>query len=153
MIQREDGARQGNWSRPAAVCGGLLVDRAAWQKVAVETLLLWVIRLVVLATLLPAFFITWYLAGSDDTPRNVVAPFIGLGVLVTAGWSAVIAFRALPEDAVQALWIFALGPALYLVGWPFAGNESMGRPRLLEYVPSAVWLSGPMFFGALLVIA
>ena len=130
-----------------------LADWASWQNVAVETLLLWVIRLVALATLLPAFFITWYLAGSDDTPRNVVAPFIGLGVLIAAGWSAVTAFRVLPEDPVRALWIFVLAPALYLVGWPFAGNESMGRPRWLEYVSSTVWLSGPMLFGALLVIA
>lgn len=120
---------------------------------AVETLLLWVVRLVALATLLPAFFVTWYLAGSDDTPRNVVAPFVGLGVLVAAGWSAVTAFRALPEDPVRALWIFALPPALYVVGWPFAGNESMGRPRMLEYVPSAVWLSGPMLFGPLLMLS
>lgn len=87
----------------------------------------WIVRVLVVATLFPAFFIMWGLAGADDVPRNVVAPFLGLAKFVSSAWAAVTAFGALPEDVTRALAIFALAPAIYLVAWPFSGTESTGR--------------------------
>lgn len=118
-----------------------------------DTVLLWVVRLVAVATLLPAFFATWGLAGADGTPRNVVAPFLGLAVLASSAWAVVTAFGTLPDTVSRALAIFALAPAAYLVAWPFSGNESTGREPLLGYLRDAIWLSGPLLSGALYAAA
>lgn len=114
-----------------------------------DIVLLWIVRLLAVATLLPAFFIMWGLAGADDIPRNVVAPFLGLTVFATSAWAAVTAFGALPEDVSRALAVFALAPAVYLVAWPFSGTESTGREPLLEYLRDVVWVAGPLLSGAL----
>lgn len=115
-----------------------------------QTVLLWVIRLVAVGALVPSFFVMWYLAGSDDTPRNPVAPFLGLGVMVAAIWTAASSFQTLVVDPSRAVAIFALPPVLFLVAWPFAGNESEGgRPPLLEYVRDSLWMCGPLLIGAL----
>ncbi len=114
-----------------------------------DIVLLWVVRVVAVATLLPAFFITWGLAGADGIPRNVVAPFLGLAVLVASAWAAVTAFGTLPDDVSRALSIFALAPAIYLVAWPFAGTQSTGREPLVRYLRDVVWVGGPLLSGAL----
>ena len=44
-----------------------------------------------IAVLLPAFFVTWWLAGSDDEARNPVAPLLGLAVFGTSLWSVGVA--------------------------------------------------------------
>ncbi len=97
-----------------------------------DTVFLWVVRVLAIATLLPAFFITWGLAGADDIPRNVVAPFLGLAVLVTSAWTAVTAFGTLSDDVPRALSIFALAPAFYL--------------------RDVVWVAGPLLSGALYAV-
>jgi hypothetical protein len=114
-----------------------------------ETLLLWLVRLTAVATLLPGFFVLWYMAGSDDTPQTVVAPFLVLGVMAGAIWGVVAAFSRLPGEPVEALAIFTLTPGLFLVGRPFSGPEATGRPGFLEYVTQAPWLAGPLLAGAL----
>lgn len=115
----------------------------------VDVVLLWLVRVLAVAILLPAFFIAWGLAGADDIPRNVVAPFLGFGVLVASAWAAVIAFGTLPDDVPRALSIFALPPAFYLVAWPFAGTQSTGREPLVQYLRDVVWVGGPLLSGAL----
>lgn len=114
-----------------------------------ETLLLWATRLVALATLLPAFFLMWGLAGGDGIPRNPVAPILGLGVMVASVWAAASTFGTLLHDPTRALAIFALPVGLFLMAWPFTGNEGMERPGLIEYGRDAIWLGGPLLFGAL----
>lgn len=59
--------------------------REVWQYRLVESPITWLARLAAIATLIPAFFVFWYLSGSDDTPRNYVAPLLGLGVMITIG--------------------------------------------------------------------
>lgn len=114
-----------------------------------DIVLLWVVRVLAVATLLPAFFIAWGLAGADDIPRNVVAPFLGFGVLVASAWAAVIAFGTLPDDVPNALSIFALAPAFYLMAWPFAGTRATGREPLVRYLRDVVWVAGPLLSLAL----
>jgi hypothetical protein len=108
-----------------------------------ETLLSWLIRLTAIGTLLPAFFMLWYLAGSDDQPRNLVAPVLGLAVMVFAVWSVVASFRSLPEEPARFLLIAVLPLVLTLLAWPFSGSKATGRQTLAEYVPATGWLAGP----------
>jgi hypothetical protein len=118
-----------------------------------DTVLVWIVRAVAVATLLPAFFIMWYLTGSDDTPRNPVAPLLGLAVFAASVWATVTAFRTLDDDVSRALAIFAVAPAAYLLAWPFSGNEAIGRLSLAEYARDGIWLAGPLLLGALYAAA
>jgi len=117
--------------------------REVWQYRLVESAVTWLSRLAAIATLIPAFFVFWYLSGSDDTPRNYVAPLLGLGVMITAVWSVITTFRALPAEPTRALWISALPVAICLLAWPFAGSVATGRPPLGEYLTGVAWLTGP----------
>lgn len=115
-----------------------------------ETVLLWLTRLSAIGVVLPAFFMTWYLAGSDDIPRSVIAPIFGLGVLASAIWGLVKAFQ-LPADPYGALLVFSLPIVLSLVVWPVSGNRAMGREPILKYVAGLVWLAPAFVVGALYV--
>jgi hypothetical protein len=112
-----------------------------------ETVVLWLIRAIAIASLLPAFFVLWYMAGADDTPRNVVAPLMGLGVMAAAIWGVVAAFRLLPDDPSKAISIFALAPVLFLIGFPFGGTKATGRTPAKE-LSGVFWLSGPFLLSA-----
>lgn len=114
------------------------------------TVLLWLTRLAAVGVVLPAFFMMWYLAGADDTPRSVIAPFFGLGVLASAIWGVVKAFQ-LPTDPYEALLVFALPLVLSLVVWPVSGSEAMGREPILRYVKELFWLAPALVAGCLYV--
>lgn len=120
--------------------------RRAWHHAAVDTALLWLLRMAAVATILPAFFVTWYLGGSDGTAKNPVAPLFGLGVLVTAVWSAIAAFRTLgvdptraPADLRRATGADAGGVAVQ--------RQRRGTPRTAREVcrrdAGAVWAAHP----------
>jgi hypothetical protein len=105
------------------------------------------VRIVAVASLLPAFFVTWYLSGSDGTATNPVAPLLGIGVMITAVWSAVTAFRTLDADPAGALLIFAGPPALMLLARPFSGNDAVEREPFGTYVFQVLFLCGPLLLG------
>lgn len=123
-------------------------ERECCHAGQVDTLLLWATRLAAIATLLPAFFVLWGLSGGDGTPRNPVAPLLGLGVMITSVWAVASSFGTLLDDPTRALAVFALPVGLYVVAWPFTGNGGMDRPGLVEHGRDAIWLSGPLLLGA-----
>lgn len=116
-----------------------------WHHPRVENVFLWLVRLAAIATLIPSFFVLWYLAGADDKPRNVVAPILGFAVMITAVWTMISSFRTLDDDPLRALWISVLLPTLCLLAWPFSGTRAVGRDSFADYVPAALWLAGPLF--------
>jgi len=116
---------------------------AMWHYPLVENVVLWLIRLVGIATLIPSFFVLWYLAGADDQPRNVAAPILGFAVMITAVWTMISSFRTLDDDPLRVLWISTLPPILCLLAWPSSGTRAVGRDSFAGYVPAALWLAGP----------
>ncbi|HEX2073757.1 MAG TPA: hypothetical protein VHF92_08235 [Geodermatophilus sp.] len=93
--------------------------------------------------LLPAFFITWWLAGSDDEALNPVAPLLGLGLFVAAIATVVVAARLDPEPTRGALAVMAAPAVLLLLATPFAGNRAHGRAPFREVLPGLALLSLP----------
>ena len=104
------------------------------------------------AVLLPAFFVTWWLAGSDDEARNPVAPLLGLAVLGTSLWSVGVATRMNVGDNPRSLLVMAAPAALLLLAAPFAGNRAHGRAPLKESLSGVGLLSIPALFGGVAVL-
>jgi hypothetical protein len=107
----------------------------------VQTFLALVTAIVAAGTLIPALFVTWWLAGSDDEARNPVAPILGLGLLAAAVVSLVLAVRLDPEPENTTIAVMALPAVLLLVAGPFAGNRARGRARARDIIPGALVLS------------
>lgn len=105
--------------------------------------MVWLVRVVAILSLVPAFFLTWFLSGSDDSPRNRVAPVLGLGVLASTVWLVVTAFQ-LPDSSTPIEVAAALPLVIGLAAWPFSGSRASGRPAWREYVPSAMVLAAPL---------
>jgi hypothetical protein len=107
----------------------------------VQTLLAVAALVAAFVALVPAFFVTWWLAGSDDEPRNLVAPVLGLGVLGGAVAAVVAAARIDPEPSGLALLVMASPAVLLVLAMPFAGTRALGRPRFSEVLPGLLALS------------
>jgi hypothetical protein len=107
----------------------------------VQTLLAIAALAAAVVALVPAFFVTWWLAGSDDEPLNWVAPSLGLGVLVGSVAAVVAAARIDPEPSGQAVLVMASPAVLLVLAMPFAGNRTLGRVRLREGLPGLLALS------------
>jgi len=84
------------------------------------------------ASLIPAFFVTWWLAGSDDEALNPVAPLLGLVLFGTAIASVVVAYRMVFGAGGSFPLVMAAPLALFVLAVPFAGNRAQGRARLRE---------------------
>lgn len=106
-----------------------------------ETFLALATAIVAAGTLIPALFVTWWLAGSDDEARNPLAPILGLGLLAAAVVSLVLAMRLDPEPDNSTIAVMALPAVLLIVAGPFAGNRAHGRARVRDIVPGALVLS------------
>jgi hypothetical protein len=101
----------------------------------VQTFLALVTAIAAAGTLIPALFVTWWLAGSDDEARNPVAPILGLGLLAAAVVSLVLAVRLDPEPDDTTIIVMALPAILLVLATPFAGNRARGRARVRDVVP------------------
>jgi hypothetical protein len=119
---------------------------------AVQTALEVLALTAAIAVLVPAFFVTWWLAGSDDEARNPVAPLIGIAVLGTSVWSIVVAARMQVGDSLPSLLVMAAPAVLLLLAAPFAGNRAHGRAPLKETLPAVGLLSIPALFGGAAVL-
>jgi hypothetical protein len=106
-----------------------------------QTFLAVATAIVAAGTLIPAFFVTWWLAGSDDEALNPIAPILGLGLLAAAVVSLVQAIRLDPEPSDRTIAVMALPAALLILAGPFAGNRAHGRARFRDIVPGVLVLS------------
>ena len=99
------------------------------------------------AVLVPAFFVTWWLAGSDDEARSPVAPLLGIGIFATSLWSVGVAARMDVSANFRSLLVMAASPVLLLLAGPFAGNRAHGRAPLRESLAGVGLLAIPALFG------
>lgn len=106
-----------------------------------QTLLAVAALVAAVVALLPAFFVTWWLAGSDDQARSPVAPVLGLGVLVGSVASVITAAGLDPDPGGQALLVMASPAMLLALAMPFAGNKALGRARFRDGLPGILALS------------
>lgn len=105
-----------------------------------QTFLALATAIVAAGTLIPALFVTWWLAGSDDEARSPLAPILGLGLLAAAVVSLVQAVRLDPEPGDRTILVMALPAILLVVAAPFAGNRAQGRARVRDIVPGVLVL-------------
>lgn len=116
----------------------------AWLQLdfcPVQTLLAVAALVAAIVALVPAFFVTWWLAGSDDEARNLMAPVLGLGVLVGSVAAVVTAARLDPVPSGQALLVMAAPAVLLALAMPFAGNQALGHARFRDGLPGLLALS------------
>jgi hypothetical protein len=107
----------------------------------VQTLFEMAALVAAVGSLVPAFFLTWWLAGSDDEALNSVAPLLGLLLFGTSIASVVVAARMFLGPDAASLLVMAAPLALFLLAALFAGNRVHGRPRLRQVAEGVAVLS------------
>ncbi len=91
--------------------------------------------------LVPAFFTTWWLAGSDDEALNPVAPLLGIALLGTSIASVIVAAHLDAGSGGGSLAVMAAPAVLLFLAAPFAGNRAHGRAPLRESLSGVAVLS------------